>query len=237
MFLIKINNLKIKLMAVKPEQIKARLKVLFPKANLSAKRMDALVAKLCLKPADDADDTAIDVVLNDANDFISFEDIAKEDDRIRTLEANQKPKEVQTPAEIEAARVEAERLKNHGTPQPDDTPAWAKALIDSNKKLNDDLEAMKTGKITESKKQTAQSLLDKSEVLKGMKPEIKAGWVARIDVNSETSIEDQISALETEYTDITQGLADNSQYSGAAPRGGADAKPSDKAIEAIVDSL
>jgi hypothetical protein len=39
-------------MAVKPEIIKARLKVLFPKANLSQKRLDVYTAKLAPKPAE-----------------------------------------------------------------------------------------------------------------------------------------------------------------------------------------
>ena len=74
-------------MAVKPEIIKARLKVLFPKANLSQKRLDTYVAKLAPKPADDADDDAIDAIINDYNDVIDFVAVAQEDDRTRTLEA------------------------------------------------------------------------------------------------------------------------------------------------------
>lgn len=35
---------------------------------------------------------------------------------------------------------------------PDEIPAWAKALIDSNKELKDELSAMKQGKITDSRK-------------------------------------------------------------------------------------
>ena len=202
-------------MAVKPEIIKARLKALFPKANLSTKRIDAIAAKLAPMPADGADDEAVDVVLNQANNFNSFEEIARDDDRIRTLEANQKTP--QTPAEIEAARIEAERVKALNNPAPDDAPSWAKALIEQNQKFAADLEAIKTGKITETKKQTAQSVFESSEILKGLKPEIKANWLNRINVDAETPIEDQVKSLETEYTDLRQGIADNTRYSGAAP--------------------
>ena len=72
----------------KKQKIAGRLKALFPKANLSQKRIDAIADKLELKVADDADDSVIDDVVNQANDFMDFEAIAKEDDRIRTLEAN-----------------------------------------------------------------------------------------------------------------------------------------------------
>jgi hypothetical protein len=63
-------------MAVKPEIIKARLKVLFPKANLSQK-VRRLRAKLT-KTTDDADDATIDAIINDYNRVIDFEAVAKE---------------------------------------------------------------------------------------------------------------------------------------------------------------
>jgi hypothetical protein len=221
------------IMAVKPEQIKARLRILFPKANLSQKRIDAIAAKLCLKPADNADDTAIDEVLNGANDFMSFEDIAKDDDRVRTLEANQKTP--QTPAEIEAARVEAERVKNLNNPKPaDDAPEWAKALLKQNEKLTMDLEAIKTGNVTQTKKQTASDLFGKSEILKGLKPELKERWLNRVNVDSETSFDDQIKELESEYNQLVQVNADTNYY--APPAGGG--SPSDvKADQAVVDKM
>ena len=114
-------------MAVKPEIIKARLKALFPKANLSTKRIDALAAKLAPMPADDADDAAVDVILNQANDFNSFEDIAKEDDRVRTLEA--KAKEITPPATPPTTPQGAPPTIPPTTPPTDDTPEWAKALL------------------------------------------------------------------------------------------------------------
>jgi len=49
-------------MAVKPEIIKARLKALFPKANLSQKRLDAIAAKLAPMPADETHDTLYDSI-------------------------------------------------------------------------------------------------------------------------------------------------------------------------------
>lgn len=77
-------------MAVEKAKVIARLKALFPKANLSQTRLDAIADKLAKKPADDADDAAIDAVINDFNDVLSIEDIAKGDDRTRTLEAEKR---------------------------------------------------------------------------------------------------------------------------------------------------
>lgn len=223
-------------MAVKPEIIKARLKAKFPKANLSTKRLDAIAAKLAPMPADDADDAAVDVILDQANDFYSFEDTARDDDRMRTLEANQRA--TQTPAEIEAARIEAERLKNLNTPPaPDDAPSWAKSLIESNKKLAEDLEAIKTGKVIENKKQTVSELVQKSEIFKRMKPELVAKMERLVDINSETPIDEQVKALEVDYADLVQVNADNNSYAGPAGGGGRTEKYDEKEIGSIVDSI
>lgn len=214
-------------MAVKPEQIKARLRALFPKANLSQKRMDAIAAKLCLKPADDADDSAIDEVVNGANDFMSFEEIAREDDRVRTLEANQKVP-APTPAPVPQPSP---------GPTPEDAPSWAKALIDSNKKLSEDLEALKSGKIIEAKKATASELFAKSEMLKNIPEKVRKNWENRIDVNSETSLEDQVSGLEAEYSELFQNSADINNYAGPAGSGKADYKYDEKEIERLVGEI
>lgn len=222
-------------MAVAPEKIKARLKVLFPKANLSTKRLDAYAAKLAPKPADDADDTAIDAIINDYNDIIDFEAVAKEDDRIRTLEAEKKKSE--------------EALKNKGkgdgkgNDDADDeeeieieneAPSWAKAIIKQNQKLTSELEAIKTGKIIETKKSQASDLFKKSEILKGLKPELKEKWLNRIDVNSDVPYDEQIKDLETEYSELVQVNANNNQYAGGAGGG----SPTEiKADQAVVDKM
>lgn len=212
-------------MAVEKSKVIARLKALFPKANLSQKRLDALADKLAKKPADDADDTAIDAVINDFNDVMDISEIAKEDDRVRTLETNSKKK-------LEPAKKDEE--EKEVIKVADDAPEWAKALLKSNEKLTSDLEAIKTGNITQTKKQTASDLFGKSEILKGLKPELKDRWLNRIDVNSETSFEDQIKDLEVEYSELVQGSVDNNLY--APPAGGGD--PTDlKADQVVVDKM
>jgi hypothetical protein len=104
----------------KRAKIAGRLKALFPKANLSTKRIDVITAKLESKVSDGADDTAIDEIVNQANDFMDFEALAKEDDRVRTLEANQKKGD-------ESGDPPKDDPKND--PPKDDTPEWAKALL------------------------------------------------------------------------------------------------------------
>jgi hypothetical protein len=221
-------------MAVKPEVIKARLKALFPKANLSQKRLDTYVAKLAPKPADDADEAAVDAIINDYNDVIDFVAVAQEDDRTRTLEADKKKAE--DAAAAKGGKVEKDDSEEE-VKIDSDAPAWAKALLKSNEKLTADLETIKTGNVLQTKKQTASQLFEKSDVLKGLKEDLKPRWVNRIDVNSETSIEDQIKELETEYSELVQVNADNNQYGGAAGGGSTNTKPDDAIVNSIVDNL
>ena len=217
-------------MAVKPEKIKERLRALFPKANLSQKRLDAYAAKLAPKPADEATDADVDAIINDYNEIIDFVVVAQEDDRVRTLEAAK-------------AKADADKVKGAGKEEEEeevvevdkDAPAWAKALLKQNEKLTSDLEALKTGKVIETKKQTASELFAKSEVLKRIPEGIRQNWVNRIDVNSETPFEEQIQALETEYSTLVQVNADNNQYSGPAGNGSADIKADDAVVDAVVN--
>lgn len=205
-------------MAVTPEKIKARLKALFPKANLSKERLDAIAARLATKPADDADDAAVDEVLNNANDFMSFEDIAKEDDRVRTLEAKAKGT---TPPANDPPKPE---------PAPDDAPAWAKQLIE---KVNN----IEAGKVTETKRQTAAQLFEQSETLKGLSQTVKQSWINRIDVNSETPLEDQVKGLETEYTEMFQAHANATPAAGKPPVGGGTQKADAEMIKDVVKNI
>lgn len=214
-------------MAVKPEVIKARLKVLFPKANLSTKRLDELSARLATKPADDADETAIDGVINSANDFYSFEEIAREDDIKRTLEQKAKPEP--TPADPTPQPTP--------TPEPDNTPEWAKALLANNAKLTADIEAIKTGRVTETKLQQARKLFDDSEIFKSVKDDkTKNFFFKQVDVNSEISTEDQIKELAETYSNLVQHNADNENHGGTPPVSTNNSKPSEAEMDEIIGS-
>lgn len=215
-------------MPVDAQKVKDRLKALFPKANLSAKRLDELSARLAKKPADDADEKAIDDVINQANDFMPFEDIAREDDRLRTLEQKANaPKPTPTPEPTPTP-----------APKPsDDTPEWAKAMMLANEKLAKDLEELKTGKITETKMQQAKKLFDQSETFKSIKDEkAKEFFLKQIDTNSETPFEEQIKALEEVHSSLVQQNANTIDYSGLPPEGAPNGKPTEEELDSIIVS-
>lgn len=221
-------------MAVKPEIIKARLKVLFPKANLSQKRLDVYAAKLAPKPADDADDAAVDAIINDFNEVIDFEAVAKEDDRVRTLETDKKKAEELAANKGKGSKTEEEEEEQEPT---EGMTTFEKAMLKKFGDLKSDIDSIKTGNITKSKKQTALQSFEDSEVLKGMKKELKDRWVNRIDVNSETPIEDQIKELESEYSELVQVNADSNVYGGPAGGGSSNQKPDESIVNEIVENL
>jgi len=206
-------------MAVTKEKIAERLKVLFPKANLSKARIDEYTAKLSTKPADDADDDAVDLIIKDANELIGFESIAKEDDRVRGLEAKAK-------AKSEPAKTEEEPE----TKPEDDAPEWAKGLF---KKIAD----LESGKAIESKTQQAKSVFEKSDVLKAIKPEHKERWFDRIKLESEVSIEDQVKELETEFTDMFQTSIDNKDFRGVPPATVSKGDASKDVVDQVVKNI
>lgn len=220
-------------MAVKPEIIKARLKVLFPKANLSQKRLDAIADKLAKKPADDADETAIDAIINDYNEIIDFEAIAKEDDRVRTLEADKK-KADELAAKSKGKKKDEE--EDEGVQVEVDAPEWAKALIKQNQKLSSEIESIKSGTVKQTKLQSAQTLLEKSEVFKKLDEDAKAFMLKNIELESETPFEEQITGLETVFGKLVQNGADSSQY--APPAGGGNSiTVNEKEAESVLDNM
>jgi hypothetical protein len=220
-------------MAVKPEIIKARLKALFPKANLSTKRLDVYAAKLAPKPADDADESVIDAIINDYNEVIDFEAVAREDDKTRTLEADKKKAEELVAKKTEGGKKEDEEEED----ETEGMTAFEKKMLKNFGSLKSDIESIKSGNIIETKKQTASQLFEKSEVLKGLKPELKDRWIGRIDVNSETPFEDQIKELESEYSELVQISADTNVYGGPAGGGSGGQKPDESIVNEIVDNL
>jgi len=223
-------------MAVSVEKIKARLKALFPKANLSTKRLDAYAAKLAPKPADDADDTAIDAIINDYNEVIDFEAVAKEDDKTRTLEADKK--------KAEEAAAKAKGKKNDDDDDDDDddptdtkTDKLLKGLAKTIGTLKSDLDNIKSGTVKQTKLQEAQALLEKSEVFKGLDDETKKFMLKNVELDSETPFEEQITGLETVFSKMVQGKADEGVYGGAAGAGNPSSTVNDKEIESIVDQM
>jgi|GEM_PF-1873405 len=220
-------------MAVEKQKVIARLKALFPKANLSLQRLDAIADKLAKKPADDADETAIDAVINDFNDVLSIEDIAKGDDRTRTLEAEKKKaeelaaKKKPSPSKEE----EEEEVETEGM------TAFEKTMLKKFGELKSDLDNIKSGNVKQSKLEQAKSLLEKSEVFKKLDDETKGFMLKNVELESETPFEEQITGLEGLFSKMIQTTADANQYAPGAGQGLPSNAVDEKLVGDIVDSM
>ena len=164
-------------MAVKPELIRVAVRKLFPQANLSTKRMDEISARLAKKPKDDATEAEIEEVVTDYNEngAMTFEEIAKADDKIRTLEA--KPKD--------APKEEAKKEEVKNDP---DEPAWFKAYRESNESRLAKMEQDKT-------KETISSKFANDERVKNIPAFMRKGFIP----TSEDDYESNVEALVAEF--------------------------------------
>jgi hypothetical protein len=100
-----------------------------------------------------------------------------------------------------------------------------KALIEAQNKQLEEMKALIEGgqkKAGEEAKKTTAALLLKTA-------ELPEGWLPRIDVNSETTIEDQVKALTEEYTGIQQKAIDARVASGDFRPGSFEVK--DRSVE------
>lgn len=97
-----------------------------------------------------------------------------------------------------------------GEEQPKGLSPEVKALLDSMQKKIDDLSKNVTTTLTasanEAKKGKASQLVKEAE--------LPDAWLTRIDLASETSLEDQVKALKEEYTGIQQKAIDAAVASG-----------------------
>jgi predicted RND superfamily exporter protein len=225
-------------MAVKPKKIKERLMELFPKAkNLSKARMNVLTVALAKIPADDADDDAIDAVINDHNAVFNFEEIAKSDDTIRTLtkKLNEK-KPGGNPGDEE--EEEEEEDPKPGSKKPDEMPVWAKGLFQKLDSVSTELNSIKTGKVIENKMENAKSLFAKSDILKKLPEKVQQRFLKTLELdNEDLTIEDQIAELEEENEEFVQSLADSESVAGTPPANTSASKVSDEELTDIVGNM
>lgn len=165
------------------DKVKARLRALFPGVNLSKTRLDKIADSVTSKITTEDE---IDDKLNDFNDFMSFSDIAKNDDRQRAIDAKKATDD----------EAEAERLRLAGIAKEDDqdteVPAWAKGLLTT-------VQSLQTQLAGEKGKSTINDLKAAAK-LKGIPEGLAAKYVIGEGYDQETAL----AALETEWTEFKQ---------------------------------
>lgn len=191
--------------------------------NLSTARIDGISDKLAPTITDES---TIQAELEKLNGIYSFSDIAKNDDRARTEKAK-KPEEKKPEAKTEDAKTEN-----------NDVPAWAKELVESNKKLTERLTTMESEKIGGSRKAKL------SEKLVNVPDKLKTKILKDFDkmkFETDEEFETYLAETETDVADFVQEKTNESlgkQPKPALSKGKAGKDEASKEeIEAVVKNI
>lgn len=170
------------------KQIAEKFKAKFPKVNLTKVRLNAIIDKLDLKIEDEE---TIDEKLDELNDVVSFEDIAKQDDKIRDLEAKKAKTKGEEPKEDEDEVTES-----------DDAPAWFKAYQEKTDKLMNAIVGDKVA--TGRKAQLEAKLKEAPEAFKAM--QLKA--LGRMQFENDDEFSSFLEEVEQDASAFIQSEAD-----------------------------
>lgn len=110
------------------QEIQGRLRLLYPKANLSSTRISQYAERLKAKLSEESTQEDVDNLIKDLNDLVDFSQVAKDDDRLRTY---QKPKE--------------EMKQEEPAPTDTDNP-----MLEMLKQLTDKIDKLESDKFQES---------------------------------------------------------------------------------------
>lgn len=162
--------------------------------------------------------------------------VQSESTRMSTDASKRAIEEYEKKHNIKDGKVVSPNPPNPPTPStpPEDAPAWAKSLIDSNKSLADKLEKLENEKATQTKAQKASAALQASKVIP---QKLHEKWAKRLNPDSETSLEDQVKELETEFNELHTDIVGSTVGSGLPKGGGADGAASETEVDAIVGKM
>ncbi|WON94769.1 hypothetical protein [Sphingobacterium sp. UGAL515B_05] len=121
--------------------IRALLQTKFGGAQLSSARVDELAKRFEGKVTTEEE---LEAKMGAINEYLPFTDLAKDDDRARSVQAELDKLKTPTPA--------PQPTPPEPTPVPapaasEEVPSWAKAIIDGNKTLTETVQALKSEKI------------------------------------------------------------------------------------------
>ncbi len=203
------------------QTFKARLKAKYSGVNLSNERITAIADRLHKKFPELTEDADHDAKLDELNDLAPFDESAKQDDKLRTLEA--KTRGQKTPEEI-AAEVEAARKAAEGN---DGMPEWFKTY---QKSVDDKLDGILKEKSVNSIRQQA------TEKLKDVPAKF---WNKRALPEKDEDIETFITEVQNDYKEFHQGLVNEGLAGTSIPKGSSapTGKASKEEVDKIVDSI
>lgn len=193
------------------EKIVAKFKAKFPAVTLSTKRMDEIADRLSKKVTNEDE---IDTKLDEMNELLPFADIQKSDDQIRDLKSKVKTATTKQDTTENSNQSGSTTTKTgEETQTSDDTPAWAKSLIESNQQLSQKLAAMEKEKV----QQTIQQKVSGHEKLKGIPTVFFKG---RSLPEKEEDLETFVDGIKADYDTFKQETNNEGLLNGHKPGGG-----------------
>lgn len=186
------------------DKIIAAFKLKYPGVNLSKTRLAAIATRIEAKIIDD--ESKIDGALAAMDDAYPFTEIAKDDDKIRTLEAKSNKTNPADPKKTEDPKPAADPVIDP------DVPSWAQALLQSNKTLTEKLAAIEGEKtVTTLRKKAAEKLKDIPEVF----------WSKRALPENEEGLEAFVTEVTTDFGTFNQDRVNNGLAAVGAPKAAA----------------
>jgi len=209
-------------MSIDKAKVITRIKALHPKTNLSNARLDEISARLIKKLNDDADDTAIDEAIGIADDYNPFTEIARNDDKIRDLEAK--------------AKKPADKIDEpKPDPIPDDVSPAMRAYLDKQneliEKINGKLEGFEKGQ----QRKSLSERFNSDERVKNIPDFMKRGYTPQNEDEFEKNITDLSSAFTKYAEDNKLSILGNDYPSGSGS--GEVKKTKEASPEQIADVL
>jgi hypothetical protein len=175
-------------------QLKAKLATLGVK-NLSNARINAIADKLSPKITDEND---IDAKLDELNEIYPFADVAKDDDRLRTLESKDRK-----PAQQQQQQTSSTTEGSEPTKPEDETAKLLKELLNKVNSLEKD--------------KTQTTILDSIKGNEKMKAIPASYWKGRSLPEKSEDIDGWISQVESDYTEFQQELVNNGLATATKP--------------------
>ncbi|MCL7987737.1 hypothetical protein M8998_07285 [Sphingobacterium sp. lm-10] len=185
--------------------IRALLQSKFGGAQLSDARVNAIIEKVKDKVTTEEE---LEAKMDAFNEAYAFTEIAKDDDRYRTKQAelDKLKKPADDPAPVDPAK----------TTTTEEMPSWAKALVDGNKALQDTVQALKGEKVVGDRRSAILGKLNGAD-------EAYSGKVlrdfSRMSFADDAAFQEYLGEVETDYTTHTQTVAESKLGNDAPFRG------------------
>lgn len=177
-------------------------------ANLSNVRINSLAEKL--DAIVDSED-AIDGEIEKLDSVFSFKELAALDDAKRNAE-----KKKAEEGDDDGKKADDKTDKTDATDKTDDTPAWALAMIESNKALQAEIATIKEGNVSKSRRsQLEAKLQDAPEKFKAR----TLRDFDRLKLDSDDDFTDYLADIEQDVSDEIQAQSDEGLGNDSPVRG------------------